>query len=87
MQTEQRFQAPAGELEQIRARVSAVAQREPGIYLVTLEDGAQWLFSESVSFSYRPPRAGSSVEIERAAMDSFLLRFDNQQSVRVRRLR
>ena len=32
---------------------------------ITLEDGAQWQFSETVDFAYRPPRAGSTVEIDR----------------------
>ena len=73
--------------DEIRARVEDVSQREPGIYLITLEGGAQWLFTDSVSFSYRAPREGDTIEISRAALSSFLMRFDNQQSVRVRRIR
>ena len=53
----------------------------------TLEDGAQWLFAEGVSSSYRVPRAGSVVEIERGALGSFLMRFDDQAPVPVRRVR
>ncbi|QZH74698.1 MAG: hypothetical protein JY451_13720 [Erythrobacter sp.] len=82
----ERFQTPAGELEQIRARVSSVTERQRGVYLVTLEDGAQWLFAESVPFAYRPPRVGESVEIDRGALGSFLLTYDSQSSVRVRRV-
>ena len=78
---------PAGELDELRARVSAVTQRQPGIYLITLEDGAQWIFTESVPFSYRPPREGDRVEIDRASLGSFLMTFDRQASVRVERVR
>lgn len=72
--------------DEITATVSEVVQRGPGIYLLTLEDGAQWVFAEGVSMSYSPPRRGSRVEIMRGSMDSFLLRFNNQESVRVRRV-
>lgn len=82
-----RFETPAGEMEELRARVSEVTERQRGIFLVTLEDGAQWLFTDSVPFSYRPPRPGDRVEIDRAALGSFLLTFDRQASVRVRRVR
>ncbi len=71
---------------EIRAIVTEVTRRGPGIYLLTLEGGAQWLFSESVPFSYKPPERGSTVEIQRASLGSFLMRFDRQQPVPVRRI-
>ncbi len=82
-----RFETPAGELEELRARVTAVAQRQRGIYLITLEDGAQWVFTESVPFSYRPPRVGDRVTIDRASLGSFLMTVNSQPSVRVERVR
>lgn len=87
IRTPERFETPAGEIEELRARVTEVTERQRGIFLVTLEDGAQWLFTDSVPFSYRPPRPGDRVEIDRAALGSFLLTFDRQASVRVRRVR
>jgi len=87
IRTPERFQTPAGEIEELHARVRSVDQQGQGVYLLTLEDGAQWLFSETVDFSYRPPRAGSSVSIDRGALGSFLLNYDHQGSVRVRRIR
>ena len=87
VRTTTRFETPEGQLSGITARITDVAQREPGVYLITLSDGAQWVFTESMPFSYRPPREGSSVSIDRAAMGSFLMRFDDQESVRVRRVR
>jgi len=83
----QRFETPAGQVDEIRARVSAVRQREPGIYLVTLEDGAQWLFSDSVGQFFRPPSKGDTVEIQRAALGSFLMRIGKQEAVRVERIK
>lgn len=83
----ERFETPAGEIEELTARVSNVEQVNQGGYLLTLEDGAQWIFAETVDFSYRPPRAGSTIEIDRAALGSFLMVFDSQRSVRVRRVR
>lgn len=82
----ERFARPAEEASSITAQVASVRQREPGIYLVALEDGAQWLFNEGVASSYRTPRSGSRVHIERGALGSFLLRFDNQAPVPVRRV-
>ena len=71
----------------IVARVTAVEMIRPNQYRFALEDGAVWEFSESVASSYSPPRQGSEVEIDRASLGSFLMRYDNQNSVRVRRVR
>ncbi|WP_338245031.1 hypothetical protein [Aurantiacibacter hainanensis] len=87
IRTPERFETPAGQLEELRARVRSVTERQRGIYLITLEDGAQWIFTESVPFSYRPPSAGDSVEIDRASLGSFLMTYDQQRSVRVERVR
>lgn len=88
VRTPDRFRdAPPGEVAEITSRISSIRQREPGIYAFTLEDGAQWVFTDGVALSYRPPSAGSSVTIQRAAMGSFLMRFGNQPSVRVERVR
>ncbi|AKH42552.1 hypothetical protein FHS61_000322 [Altererythrobacter atlanticus] len=61
-------------------------RRSPGIYLLTLEDGARWEFVEAVPFSYNPPGRGSTVEISRAALGSFMLRYAGQPGVRVKRI-
>jgi hypothetical protein len=85
VRTPQRFE-PAG-VQAIHPRVSTIRQREPGVYLMTMEDDTQWVFSDGVSSSYRVPQAGSTVEIERGALGSYLLRFDSQGPVQVRRTR
>lgn len=82
-----RFQARPGQLQEIHPRVASIAPREPGIYLVTLDDGAQWLFAEGVSSQFRLPRRGDQIEIERGSLGSFLMRIDGQSPVPVRRIR
>ena len=84
---QQRFEPRPSAERQIQVLIRGAREREPGIYLVTLEDGAQWVFTEGVSFGFRPPRGGQTVEIERGALGSFLMRIDDQAPVPVRRLR
>lgn len=79
--------AKAGEPEQINARVTAVTQREPGIYLLTMEDGAQWQFVDAAPSSYDAPRRGSEVEIFSAALGSYQIRYAGQRALRIRRVR
>jgi hypothetical protein len=87
VRTPERFAAPGGQLQEINARIASIRPREPGVYAFTLDDGAEWLFAEGVSSGYRVPRSGSTVEIERGGLGSFLMRFDNQAPVPVRRVR
>lgn len=82
----ERFQARPGELQKLIARVAEVQQVGAGRYVITLEDGATWRFADSVPSNYRVPRRGSEVEINRASLGSFLMRFNGQQSVRVERV-
>lgn len=73
--------------ERTSAQVAAIAERAPGLYVITLDDGAEWQFTSSAPFSYQPPRPGSTVDIRRGALGSFLLRYEGQPSVRVLRVR
>ena len=82
--TQERY---AAQVQQIDGQVTAIRPREPGIYAFTLEGGAEWQFAEGVGSGYRVPRAGSTVEIERGALGSYLMRFDDQTPVPVRRVR
>lgn len=86
-QSEERFNPGRNGASEISAQVTAVAERQPGIYLITLGSGAQWLFAETVGRDYRPPRRGETVEIQRAALGSYLLVSGRQQGVRVTRVK
>ncbi|HTN14861.1 MAG TPA: hypothetical protein VL094_08655 [Sphingomonadaceae bacterium] len=80
---EDRGQGP----DQIRAKILDTREREPGVYLITLEGGAQWIFTDAVSRGFRPPRKGAIVELQRASLGSFLMVVDGQAGVRVRRVK
>jgi hypothetical protein len=79
--------ARAAEPKEISARVSAAVEREPGVYLLTLEDGAQWVFVDSAPASYDPPRRGSTIDLIGASLGSYLMRYADQRAIRVRRVR
>ena len=83
----QRFDLRPGLMQEIHPKVAAVAQRQPGIFLVTLDDGAEWLFAEGVTSQFRLPSRGDEIEIERGSLGSFLMRIDGQPAVPVRRVR
>ena len=85
--SEERFDPGRNGASEISAQVTAVAERQPGVYLVTLGSGAQWLFAESVARDYRPPSRGETVEIQRGALGSYLLVSGRQQGVRVTRVK
>lgn len=70
----------------VTATVAQAREREPGIYLLTLEDGAQWVFAEAVSRTYKIPGRGDTISIDRASLGSFTMRFNSQAVVRVRRV-
>lgn len=67
--------------------VTKARRMEPGIYQLTLNDGGQWLFVDAVPMSYAPPRAGSTIQLRRAALGSFQMLYDDQRPVRIRRVR
>jgi hypothetical protein len=77
----------SGGPSEINAKVGAVAEREPGVYLITLQDGAQWLFTESGGSGYRPPRRGDTVELQRGALGGYLIVVNHQNAVRVTRVK
>lgn len=86
IRTPQRFQPPAG-AQSITATVARAQMREPGIYLMTMQDQTQWIFAQSVRNDFRDPRPGTKVEIERGSLGSYLAVVDGQEPIRVRRVR
>ena len=58
-----------------------------GVVAEAQPDGSQWTVVDEAPFGYAEPRAGSSVRIEPGSLGSYLLRYDSQQSLRVRRVR
>lgn len=87
VRTPERFNPERNGASEITARVSAVREREPGVYLVTLDSGAEWLFTESTGRDFTPPRRGGTVEIQRSALGGYLMVVGRQQGVRVTRVK
>ncbi len=79
--------AVPAEPKAVSARVSAAVERLPGVYLLTLEDGAQWEFVDAVPKAYDPPRPGETIELIGASLGSYLMRYAGQRGVRIRRVR
>jgi hypothetical protein len=77
----------SGGPREISSTVAAARERQPGVYLVTLSTGAQWLFAESVTRSYRPPRKGDAVRVEHGALGSYLMMVGKQAGVKVTRVK
>nr|WP_166175671.1 hypothetical protein [Altererythrobacter segetis] len=86
-QSQERFNPTRNGAKEISTTVADARERQPGVYLVTLSSGAQWLFSEGVSQTYRPPRRGDSVRIERGALGSYLMMVGKQAGVKVTRIK
>ena len=76
----------AAAVDKVELGVRQADRVEPGIYVLTLEDGSRWRFVDAVPMAYDPPRAGSRIELARAALGSFQMRFANQRAVRIRRV-
>lgn len=74
-------------LDTLSAKVAAAVERTPGIWLITLEDGAQWQFVDAAPRSFDPPRKGSTIEFSAASMGSYLMQFRGQPGLRIRRVR
>jgi hypothetical protein len=87
VRTPERFNPERNGASEITARVSAVREREPGVYLVTLDSGAEWLFTESTGREFTPPRRGGTVQIQRGALGGYLMVVGRQQAVRVTRIK
>jgi hypothetical protein len=86
-QSPERFDPGRNGPSEISTTIANARERQPGIYLVTLNSGAQWLFSEGVGQTYRPPRKGDPVRIERGALGSYLMMVGEQSGVKVTRIK
>jgi hypothetical protein len=76
--------ASAPAFSTIETRLSD-ARRTGGAWMLTLEDGANWLQTDSSDLA-RPPKPGQPIRIRRGAVGSFLANIDGQIAIRVRRV-
>jgi len=82
-----RPRSQAEEPQEAELQVARASSREPGIYVLTLNDGAEWQFVEPAPAAYDAPRAGSKVKISRGALGGYLMRYAEQPAIRIRRIR
>ena len=85
-QSSERFNPTGNGVREISTTVRGFRERQPGTFLIELENGNQWLMTESVS-GFRPPRRGETIEIQRGALGGYLMVVDQQQAVRVTRVK
>ena len=71
------------ELKEINATVQGVRGIANGLWVVTLEDGSQWQFTETMTF---PPKAGDPIIIKRGALGSYFGSVKGRLGVKIKRL-
>jgi len=81
-----RSPAQAEAEDNAQGTVAGIVPQEPGMYLITLTDGAQWRFVDAAPQSWNPPRAGAQVEFERGSLGTVFMTYDGQRRLRVRRV-
>jgi len=73
------------EIKELTTTIKTVRRGGNGKLLLTLEDGAQWAQTDSISL-VRDPRPGSAITIRQAALGSYLASIDSQRGIRVKRV-
>jgi hypothetical protein len=82
-----RARSQVEEPQEAELQVARSSSRQPGIYVLTFDDGAEWQFVEPAPAAYDAPRAGSKVKITRGALGGYLMRYAEQPAIRIKRLR
>jgi hypothetical protein len=72
------------EVKTVEGVVASAYQDGDGRWVVRLEDGATWAQTDNNPMALRP-RPGHKVTINRAAMGSYMMKVNNQPSVRAKR--
>ncbi|MCW2383128.1 MULTISPECIES: hypothetical protein [unclassified Sphingobium] len=68
------------------ATLASVREIGPGLWQVTLADGAVWRMTERMT-AFQPPAPQDSVTIRKGALGSYLMQVGRQAAVRVNRVR
>lgn len=76
--------ADKSETESLQAVVKSARTDAEGRLVMTLEDGAVWRQIDQEVLG-KPPKAGTAVEIRKAAMGSYRMKIGGQPAIRVRR--
>jgi len=76
--------ADKSETESLQTVVKSARTDAEGRLVMTLEDGAVWRQIDQEVLG-KPPKAGTAVEIRKAAMGSYRMKIGGQPAIRVRR--
>ena len=68
----------------IEATIASVRSLGYGKWQIGLDDGAQWLTTEAMTFN--DPKVGQKIELKRAAMGSFMGKVQGGRAVRMKRV-
>lgn len=72
------------ETEKLQSVVKSARLDAEQRLVVTLEDGAVWHQIDDTMLG-KPPKAGDTIEIKKAAMGSYMMKIGSQPAIRVRR--
>jgi hypothetical protein len=72
------------EVDRVTDKVASVGHIGYGKLVIRLESGAVWRQIDDNELG-RPPHAGSTAEVRKAALGSFMMKLDGQPAIRVHR--
>lgn len=73
------------ETEKLQSVVKAARVDAEQRLVITLEDGAVWRQIDDTMLG-KPPKAGDTIEVKKAAMGSYVMKIGSQPAIRVRRI-
>jgi len=77
--------ADKAETEKLQSMVKSARVDAEQRLVVTLEDGAVWRQIDDTMLG-KPPKAGDTIEVRKAAMGSYMMKIGSQPAIRVRRM-
>jgi hypothetical protein len=77
--------ADKSETEKLQSAVKSARVDAEQRLVVTLEDGAVWRQIDDTMLG-KPPKAGDTIEVKKAAMGSYMMKIGSQPAIRVRRI-
>ncbi|PIB92169.1 hypothetical protein [Caulobacter sp. FWC2] len=77
--------ADKAETEKLQSVVKSARVDAEQRLVVTLEDGAVWRQIDDTMLG-KPPKAGDTIEVRKAAMGSYMMKIGSQPAIRVRRI-
>ena len=74
------------EIAEIESTIKSARTIRSGKWVISLEDGAVWLQTDSPRSSMRDPKSGDSITIKRAALGSYMAKVNGGRAFKVKRV-